>query len=172
MFGQLLVLVAALLLGLAALAILFLLGMRVKSRLTVKAMIWFTRTLMNPLQMKSAGTAGAYASVIRCPGRRSGRVYETPIVPVRTGDGFVIALPYGSRANWCRNVLASGSATLVHDGATYAVEEPEIVPMSAVETCFSPSEQRSHRLFGVDECLRVRTAQPGATATLQPVTAG
>jgi hypothetical protein len=39
--------------------------------------------------------------------------------------------------------------------STYAVDQPEIVPMRAVEACFSVSDRRSHRLFGVDECLRV-----------------
>ena len=165
-----LALVAVLLLGLVAVAILYLLGMRAKFPLTIKAMIWFTRTVMNPRQMKSAGTPGAYASVIRCCGRKSGRPYETPVVPVPTNDGFVIALPYGSRTNWLRNVLASGSATIVHEGYTYAGDQPEIVPMRAVEACFSVSDRRRHRLFGVDECLRVRKAadEPAARDPQRP----
>jgi deazaflavin-dependent oxidoreductase (nitroreductase family) len=167
-FGQVLAFVAVLLIGLTAVAILYLLGMRAKFPPTIKVMIWFTRTVMNPHQMKSAGTPGAYASVIRCCGRKSGRQYETPVVPVPTSDGFVIALPYGSRANWLRNVLANGSATIVQEGHTYAVDQPEVVPMRAVETCFSVSEQRSHRLFRVDECLRVRKIAPEAI----PVNAG
>ncbi len=171
MVGQILAVVAVLFIGLAAVAILWFLGMRAKFPPTVKAMIWFTRTVMNPRQMQSAGTPGAYASVIRCCGRKSGRDYATPVVPVPTSDGFVIALPYGRRANWLRNVLANGSATIVHEGRTYAVDRPEIVQMRAVETSFSASERRSHRLFGVDECLRVRIAA-AAPAALDPATAG
>jgi deazaflavin-dependent oxidoreductase (nitroreductase family) len=169
-FGQILAVVAVLLLGLLAVAILWMLGMRAKFPPTIKAMIWFTRTVMNPRQMKSAGTPGAYASVIRCCGRKSGRPYETPVVPVPANDGFVIALPYGSRANWLRNVLANGSATIVHEGHTYAVDQPEIVPMRTVEACFSASDRRSHRLFGVDECLRVRkaAAEPAAQDPRRP----
>jgi len=36
--------------------------------------------------------------------------------------------------------------------------------MRAVETCFLVSDRRSHRLFGVDECLRVHkpAAEPAA----------
>ena len=48
----------------------------------------------------------------------------------------------------------------IPDGHTYAVDRPEIVPMHAVEAYFSVSEQRSSRLFGADECLRVRTTGP------------
>jgi hypothetical protein len=47
-FGQILALVAALILGFAAVAILYLLGMRTKFPPTIKAMIWFTRTVMKP----------------------------------------------------------------------------------------------------------------------------
>src|ERR1035437_8368321 len=71
--GQILAVVAVLFIGLAAVAILSLLGMRAKFAPTINAMIWFTRTVMNPRQMKSAGTPGAYASVLRCCGRKSGR---------------------------------------------------------------------------------------------------
>jgi hypothetical protein len=110
----------AVVIGVAVLAIVtlgtaFFLGMRAKSRLVRGVMIWFTRTIMNPMQMKSAGTPGAYAAVIRARGRVSGRLYETPIGAVVSGDDFVIALPYGTQANWVRNVLAAGSATLAHE---------------------------------------------------------
>ena len=46
----------------------------------------------------------------------SGRQYETPVGPFAVGDDFVIGLPYGPGADWVRNVLANGSATLVHQG--------------------------------------------------------
>jgi len=38
--------------------------------------------------MKTAGTPGAYAGAITHVGRRSGRVYETPVGPFATDDGF------------------------------------------------------------------------------------
>jgi hypothetical protein len=162
MFGQILAIVAALLIGLATIALLWWLGMRTKFPPTMKAMIWFTRTVMNPVQMKSAGTPGAYASVIRCCGRKTGRVYETPVVPFPTDDGFVIALPYGARVNWLKNVLASGSATIVHQGRTYAVDQPEVVLTRTVEAFFPASERTNNRLLGIGEYLRVRTAEVAA----------
>jgi hypothetical protein len=151
--------IVAVLLGVATLGVFFFLGMRAKSPLVLDAVIWFGRRFANPRAMQAAGTPGAYAAVIRHRGRTSGHTYETPVGADPTDDGFVIALPYGLRANWPRNVLANGSAILVKDGHTYALDRPEIVSMSAVEAWFSPSDQRSHRLFHVDQCLRVRVAQ-------------
>ena len=152
-----------LILGVVGLAIItvalaFFLGMRAKSRLVRGVMIWFTRTIVNPMQMKSAGTPGAYAAVIRARGRVSGRLYETPIGAVVSGDAFVVALPYGTQASWVRNVLAAGSAELVHEGHTYEVDRPELVPMAGLESCFSEPDQRAQRMTRVDQCLRLHNA--------------
>jgi deazaflavin-dependent oxidoreductase (nitroreductase family) len=112
--------------------------------------------------MRSAGTPGAYASVIRHRGRASGRSYETPVGVVAADDGFLIALVYGSRTNWLRNVLASGSATIVHEGQTYEVDQPEVIPMHAVAARFTSSDQQGFRMLGVDQVLRVRRVAPGS----------
>ncbi len=110
--------------------------------------------------MKKAGTPGAYASVVRHVGRTTGRPYETPVGAFATDDGFVIALPYGSQADWLKNVLASGSATIVDEGKTYRVDRPELVPTSVAAPHLPPKEQRNLRLFRVDQCLRVRRVDP------------
>jgi len=41
-------------------------------------------------------------------GRRSGRVYDTPVLVFPADDGYVIALTYGPDTDWIRNVLAAG----------------------------------------------------------------
>ncbi len=158
MLVQLLILVGALLLGIAIVALAYLAGMRTKSPFLLKPLIRLQRAVINPRQLRSAGTPGAYAAVIRHRGRVSGQAYETPVGAVAIDDGFVIGLVYGPDTNWLRNVLASGSATIVHDGATYAVDHPEVVPMQAVIEHFPTGDQRGFRWLGVDQALRVRQA--------------
>jgi deazaflavin-dependent oxidoreductase (nitroreductase family) len=160
MLIQLAALAGALVLGLVAIALVYVLGMRTRSPLVHKPLIRLQRAIINPRQMRSAGTPGAYASVIRHRGRTSGRPYETPVGAVAAGDGFVIGLVYGSRANWCQNVLASGSATIVHEGQTYQVDRPEVVSMQTVATHFTAGDQRGFRRFAVDQALRVRRVEP------------
>jgi deazaflavin-dependent oxidoreductase (nitroreductase family) len=109
-----------------------------------------------PVVLKTAGSKGASASVVRHVGRQSGRQYETPVVAVSTPDGFAIALPYGPTTDWLKNVLAQGTATLVVDGSEYTVGDPAVVPISDVDTFFAGKEQRLHRQFAVDSALRVR----------------
>jgi deazaflavin-dependent oxidoreductase (nitroreductase family) len=139
--------------------IVFVTGMRTKSPPVLNTVRKLGRAT-KPLVLNSAGTSGAYASVVRHTGRTSGRTYETPVVAQATDDGFVIALPYGTNTDWLKNVLTSGSATIVDDGDTHEVDRPELADEAAVGHLFPPQEQRSHRLFNVDDFLVVRRAAP------------
>ena len=134
-------------------------GMQTKSPAVVDFQRRVNRRVFNPRQMRSAGSPGAYAGIIRHIGRRSGVPYETPVVPLTTPDGFVIVLPYGTRADWLRNVLAAGSATIVHEGQEYAVARPELIAVDDAPHEFSASEQRNLRLFGNTDCLLVHHEQ-------------
>ena len=155
MFASVLVVLGALVLGVAAVAVAVVLGVRARVPVAVDLLRRFSR-LFNPMQMRTAGMRGASASVVRHVGRKSGRAYATPVDAVATEDGFVIALPYGNRSNWVRNVVASGTATIVDDGRAYPVDHPELVPLETMASRFSPADQRSLRLFRVEQCLRVR----------------
>ena len=114
----------------------------------------FTRA-MRPLALRSAGKEGTSTSVVRHVGRRSGRTYQTPVIAARHDDSFLIALPYGERTDWLKNVLAGGSAAIVSNGQTYEVNRPQVIPMMEATTYFRPREQRMHRQFHVDSALQV-----------------
>ena len=156
---QLLALLGVVVLGFAAFAIAFLVGWRTKSGLVLGPIIWFSKRFMNPMQMRSAGTPGAYASIVRHRGRVSGTAYETPVGVVADGDAFLVALPYGTRAQWLRNVLAAGSATLVHEGTTYRVDRPELIALATVADRFPASDRGLFRLMRVEDCLRLRNVE-------------
>jgi deazaflavin-dependent oxidoreductase (nitroreductase family) len=137
------------------------LGIRTKYPPVVDLVRRWARDSGNPRVLKTAGAPGGPASIIEHTGRTSGRAFRTPVTPTRTADGFVIALPYGPGTDWVKNILASGSATLVHEGQTYALEKPEVVPIAAAAADFGPRERRFLRLFGVQECLRLYRATAG-----------
>jgi len=71
-------------------------------------------------------------------GRRSGRVYRTPLVTFPFGDGFVFMLPYGPDVDWCRNVMASGRAVLMRKGESVVLEKPQIIVDAAVLAALPP----------------------------------
>jgi hypothetical protein len=148
---------------LAAVVVAFLVGMRTQNRYVQNAVFWFSKRVINPRNMATAGAPGAYAAIIRAPGRTSGRMYSTPVGAVAVDGGFLVSLPYGSRPNWLRNVLAAGRATLVFEGVEHDVDRPEVIPVGPVIHHFAPSDQQLFRVFAVRDALRLR-----AVATAEP----
>jgi len=60
-------------------------------------------------------------------GRRSGRVYRTPVTMFRREGGYAVALTYGRQSDWVRNVLAAGGCRIVTRGREVRVTNPRIV---------------------------------------------
>ena len=150
--------VLAVLAVVAGLVSVFLVGMRRKSPPVVDAVRRFNKAVSNPKQMATAGTPGAYASIIEHVGRRSGATYRTPIGTQAVPDGFLVTLPYGTRADWVQNVLAAGQAVVTADGETVPVDHPEILSAADVADQLPPNEQRLLKLFNVEQFLRLRRA--------------
>lgn len=159
------IVVGGLLVLASALWVTLIVSMRRKYIPVLGAVRRLNRALWNRRAMRVAGRPGAYASVIRHVGRSSGTHYETPVGVVATEGGFVITLPYGTTPDWLKNVLAAGSATIIHEGSTYEVDAPRVVSSTEVIHLFSPRDQRINRWYGVDDFLVLRRSgdgQPGA----------
>jgi deazaflavin-dependent oxidoreductase (nitroreductase family) len=156
----------------AAAGLVFVVGMRLRSRVVINAVRRVARTTKR-LPLTSAGHGSAYASVVVHTGRRSGRRYRTPVRAVTTDDGFVVALPYGSNSDWVRNVLRRGGATMMYHGRVYELDQPRLVQLHDMETWFTHRDQRAHQLFRLTEALVAHrapregvAAELGATATV------
>ena len=151
-------LVAALIVLVGAFGTVFFLGMRARWSPVLTAVKKMNRNVTNPLQMKKAGTPGAYAGIIRHVGRSSGTPYETPFTPIPADDDFLFMLPYGTSPDWLKNVTAAGSAELVTEGVTYAVDNPRIVDTEAAMPFLSERDQKTANLFNMEDFLLVHNA--------------
>jgi hypothetical protein len=60
-------------------------------------------------------------------GRRSGRVYRTPILPDFREDSAYVPLPYGTDVHWLRNVRAAGHCRIQIHESVYELDEPAII---------------------------------------------
>jgi deazaflavin-dependent oxidoreductase (nitroreductase family) len=60
-------------------------------------------------------------------GRKSGKVYRTPVNVFRASNGFIIALTYSSQSEWVKNVLAAGDCELKTRGKKYELSAPNVV---------------------------------------------
>ena len=84
---------------------------------------------------------------MRHVGRRSGKVYETPIIVSRVEDGFMIELTYGSDVDWHKNVLVAGGCTLVWHGQEYAISNIEQFDTETGMAAFPPQQRWVLRLL-------------------------
>jgi deazaflavin-dependent oxidoreductase (nitroreductase family) len=60
-------------------------------------------------------------------GRKSGRLYRTPVNVFRAPDGFLIALTYGRDSEWVRNVVSAGGCQLETRRVFYQLSAPTVV---------------------------------------------
>ena len=92
--------------------------------------LWVLKHTLNPLTARLARSRFGPFSLIRHVGRKSGRIYETPLILARVPDGFIAELTYGDRVDWYRNAVA-GAAVVVHRGTEF--------PITRIDTC--PAER-------------------------------
>jgi deazaflavin-dependent oxidoreductase (nitroreductase family) len=60
-------------------------------------------------------------------GRKSRKLYRTPVNVFRAPDGFLIALTYGRDSEWVKNVQAAGGCELETRRVRYQLSAPTIV---------------------------------------------
>src|SRR6202049_320007 len=75
----------------------------------------FNRAITNRITIRFAARLPGFGIVTHV-GRKSGRVYRTPVNVFRAPEGFLIALTYGRESEWVRNVLAAGGCELETQG--------------------------------------------------------
>jgi deazaflavin-dependent oxidoreductase (nitroreductase family) len=96
-------------------------------------------------------------AVVHHRGRRSGREFTTPVNLFLVPGGFVIALTYGSRTDWVRNVLAAGECDLETRGRTVHCTEPEVY-RDPQRQHIRPLKRVVLGLLDVEEFMRLRHA--------------
>jgi len=98
-------------------------------------------------------------AVVEHRGRKTGRVYETPVAARRSGDGFTIALAFGAQVDWYQNLVAAGGGTIHWRGDVYSVKAPERVDAAIVLPTFDPVQRLLLRIAGIDGYVQVRDGE-------------
>ncbi|MGZ3637612.1 MAG: hypothetical protein ACXVCX_07205 [Ktedonobacterales bacterium] len=118
----------------------------------------FNRRRLNPLTLRIAGNRTRIYAALEHTGRRSGRVYTTPVVAKPCGDDFVIPLPYGAGTDWCRNVLAAGTYALTWNSQRYELERPEVISQGTAVRAFPWVQRVIFKMGGITDCLVMHRA--------------
>jgi len=91
-------------------------------------------------------------------GRKSGRVYRTPVNIFRASDGFLIALTYGRESEWVRNVIAAGGCQLETRCVRYQLSAPTVVH-DPTQRRFPLFVRMVLRLIGANDFMQLSTSR-------------
>jgi deazaflavin-dependent oxidoreductase (nitroreductase family) len=96
-------------------------------------------------------------------GRKSGKVYRTPVNVFRVPEGCLIALTYGRESEWVRNVIAAGGGELETRGVRYQLFAPTIVH-DPTRRRFPVFVRMILRLIGANDYMQLSTSPPHVAA--------
>jgi deazaflavin-dependent oxidoreductase (nitroreductase family) len=113
----------------------------------------FNKRFLNPFALWLVSWRRMYYGILHHTGRRSGKVYATPVVANLTSHGVIIPLPYGTGTDWCKNVLAAGSCRLTLNGEECALNSPQVVPASVAEALVPRANATVWRHAGIANYL-------------------
>ncbi|HXD82483.1 MAG TPA: nitroreductase family deazaflavin-dependent oxidoreductase [Candidatus Acidoferrum sp.] len=128
-----------------------------------RKVVRFVASFVNPLVLLIAGRRWMpVVGILRHRGRRSGRLYATPIGMRPLGDSFVIPRTFSDHAAWYLNIKAAGEATVKYLGRDYELVDPQVVDYATAKPAFPRYELLQFRLIGINEYLRLRVVPQGA----------
>ena len=106
----------------------------------------------------SIGRAGKRISlfaVLQHTGRKSGKIYTTPVRLVKKEKLLIIPLTYGERSDWYQNLKASGKVQVTWQGQTYTAGDPERLEVSEAANDFPFISRLLFKLDGLPEFIRL-----------------
>jgi deazaflavin-dependent oxidoreductase (nitroreductase family) len=114
---------------------------------------------INPVTRRVATRLPSFG-ILTHRGRKSGRLYRTPMNVFRRGDDYFFYLTYGSDVQWVKNVLAAQSCSIETRGRVVELVEPELI--TDPELGPAPAQVRfvERRIAGANQYLRMRAASP------------
>jgi len=100
-------------------------------------------------------------------GRRSGRLYQTPVNVFAAVDSYVFALTYGPDTDWVKNVRAAGGCELRTRGRAIQLTSPRLYHDQSRQG-IRPLERQVLRMIGVADFLSLKTSPAATPTTGQP----
>jgi deazaflavin-dependent oxidoreductase (nitroreductase family) len=127
-----------------------------------RSVIRLVARFVNPAVMLIAGRRWMpILGILHHRGRRSGRLYATPLGMRPFAQGFIMPLTFGENAAWYRNVLAAGWCTVTYRGRKHKLVAPEIIDYGSAAPAFPRYERLQFRLLGINQYLRLRYGPTG-----------
>ena len=111
--------------------------------------------ITNKILIHIAGKDVGLFAILSHTGRKSGKIYQIPIIVVPVQNGFVIALTYGIKTDWYKNVKAKESCSLKWKRQEYTLTNPEFIDQEQALQAFPAVFRVGLRMMGIQYYLRL-----------------
>ncbi|MDQ2806528.1 MAG: nitroreductase family deazaflavin-dependent oxidoreductase [Chloroflexota bacterium] len=106
----------------------------------------FMKNVANPIARwmaeRGIGPMGKQLLVLETRGRRSGKVYKTPLGPLDEGGALYLIASRGPRTDWYRNALAAGTVTVTRAGRRSAMRAAAVTDPAEKATLMQTYQAR------------------------------
>jgi len=115
----------------------------------------FNKHITNKALIHICGREFGHFAILSHTGRKSGRLYQTPIIAEPIENGFVIALTYGKKVDWYANVKAKGSCSLYWKKKDYQLVNPELINKEIGLKAFPVIIRSALKIVGIEYYLKL-----------------
>jgi deazaflavin-dependent oxidoreductase (nitroreductase family) len=109
----------------------------------------------NKLMIHIAGKRFGHFAVLGHVGRKSGKLYQIPIIAEPFQNGFVVALTYGKNVDWYKNVAAKGSCSLRWKNKDFQLVRPVFIDREIGLMAFPAMLRSGLRVMGIRDFLKL-----------------
>jgi deazaflavin-dependent oxidoreductase (nitroreductase family) len=121
----------------------------------------FNKAVNNPVQRQYAWLLPPWAVIVH-RGRRSGRIYRTPVNAFVRRDTLAVVVLYGEQSDWVRNLLVAEGGSVVRGGRTFPLTDVRVVDLdTAAGESVAPVALRIGRTSGKLLLGRLGAPEPG-----------
>lgn len=112
------------------------------------------RSLTNRVISPFAGRIPPFAR-LEHRGRKSGAIYQTPLLLFHRAPYLLVVLTYGERTDWLRNVQAAGGGVVIERNRRFGVADPVVETGPAALGQLPRLVRLILNLIGVDQVVRL-----------------
>lgn len=128
---------------------------RVTRRIFLNSIRYFNKYIFNRIILWFARRNKGPFTVVIHKGRRSGRIYKTPVLASFVDESILIPLSYGEHVDWLRNVLANDGCEIIQNDVRVVARNPVVIEAESTLDLLPEGRSNLFERFDVGKFLRL-----------------
>jgi hypothetical protein len=128
---------------------------RVTRRIFLRYVRYFNKHILNRIILWLTDKGIGPYSIVTHIGRRSGRIYKTPVLASYIDESIYIPLPYGDYVDWLRNVLAHDGCEIFWQSEEITTSDPVVIEAETALPFLSEGRRKLLERSDVEKFLQL-----------------